>query len=119
MRIRFAGVVSAVVLVVSVASGTAAFGQSFTDDPLTVGTPVKAVHVTELRTAVANVRALVGLPVFTFTDPTITPAVTSIRAVHVEELRSALDAVYDAAVKPRPTYTDPTLAGLAIKAVHI
>jgi hypothetical protein len=117
MRLSFPIVVLG--LVATVGSSTAAFGQSFTDDPLTPGIRVKAVHVTELRAAVANQRALFGLPVFTFTDSALTPTVTTIRAIHVEELRSALNDVFDAAVLSRPSYTDATLTGVLIKAVHI
>ena len=41
----------------------------FTDDPLAQSiTPVKAIHITELRTAVSAVRVLAGLAPFTFTD---------------------------------------------------
>ncbi len=106
------------VLVAHLAEPTAVFAQ-FTDNPLTAGTPIKAVHITELRSAIANLRASSGLPVFSFTDPTLTPGVTVILAVHLTELRTALDQVYDAAVIARPVYTDPAPAGLVIKAVHI
>ena len=117
MKFRF--VIASLALAATVGFGTAASGQSFTDDPLTVGTPVKAVHLSELRAAVANVRALFGLPVFTFTDATVTPTVTTIRAVHIAELRSALNDAYDAAAATRPTYTDPVLTGVPIKVAHI
>ena len=116
---KFQLVIASFALAATVGFGTAASGQSFTDDPLTVGTPVKAVHLTELRAAVANVRALFGLPVFTFTDTTVTPTVTTIRAVHIAELRSALNDAYDAAAATRPAYTDPVLTGVAIKVAHI
>jgi hypothetical protein len=60
----------------------------FTDDPLSPQvTPVKRVHLIELRHAVNLVRAAAGLPAATFTDPT--PA--GVKAVHLTELRSALD----------------------------
>src|SRR6185503_20817808 len=93
---RFAFTIVVIALVATIGSGTTAFGQSFTDDPLTVDTQVKAVHITELRVAVANLRAQVGLPVFTFTDATVTPNVTLIRAIHITELRTALNDVFDA-----------------------
>src|SRR5205085_6703602 len=44
----------------------------FTDDPITVGaTVIKAIHLTELRSAVNIVRAAAGIGAFSFTD---TPA---------------------------------------------
>ena len=46
---------------------------TFTDNPLTVGaTPVKEVHLTELRQAVNAVRAAANLGAATWTDPTLT-----------------------------------------------
>jgi hypothetical protein len=60
---------------------------TFTDNPLTVGTtPVKAVHMTELRQAVNAVRAAANLSAATWTDPTLSTSVL-IKAVHVTELR--------------------------------
>ncbi len=90
----------------------------FTDDPLVVGTTVKAVHLSELRVAVNAVRVTAGLALATFTD---TPAAgLAIKAVHVTELRSNLDAARSALVFPAITYTDPALAtGTTIKAAHI
>ncbi|HEU4886584.1 MAG TPA: glycoside hydrolase family 44 protein, partial [Thermoanaerobaculia bacterium] len=57
----------------------------FTDDPLTTSTPIKTIHVTQLRTAVNAMRAAAGLPLVAFVGG------TKIQAVHVEELRAALD----------------------------
>lgn len=89
----------------------------FTDDPISAGsTVIKAVHVTELRTAVNAVRAAAGLTPVTFTDSSLTG--TAPKALHVTELRSALDAARAAIGVPALTYTDPTLAGIRIKAVH-
>jgi hypothetical protein len=68
----------------------------FDDDPLIVGqTKVKAVHVTQLRTAVDAVRKLANGGVanpYSYADPTITAGVTPIRAVHVNDLRTAINA---------------------------
>ena len=105
--------------VATIASSTVAFPQSFTDDPLTPGVSVKAEHITQLRDAVANRRALLGLAVFTFTDSGPTPAVTPIRAIHILDLRNALNEVFDAVGRPHPTYADGSPAGIQIKAVHI
>ena len=95
--------------------------QTFTDNPLSPQvTPVKAVHITELRNAINTLRSQASLAAFTFTDPTLTAGTTPVKAVHITELRTALNAVYDALARPRPTYADPTLvAGATVKAVHV
>jgi hypothetical protein len=89
----------------------------FTDDPVTAGGIVKAVHLTELRQAVNLVRAAAGLAAASFTDspPTV------IKAVHISELRSALDPARSALGVPTLTYTNPTLTPQAtvVRAVHI
>lgn len=95
---------------------------TFTDDPLTAQvTPVKAVHITELRDDVNTLRSRNGLGAFTYTDPTLTVGATQVKAVHVTELRTALNGVYDAQGKAQPTYTDPTItaAQTVIKKAHI
>jgi hypothetical protein len=92
---------------------------SFTDYPLQTGMVLKAVHITELRSRVNDLRVRCGIDAFAFTDPTLTPAVTVARAVHVLELRTALNGAYTACSAPAPTYTDPMLDGLPIKAIHV
>ena len=91
----------------------------FTDDPLTAGTPIKAVHITELRTAVNQARALAGLTAATWTDSSLTGVV--IKAVHITELRSSLAPARQALGFSVATYTDPTLTAgsTPVKAVHI
>src|SRR6185369_1708333 len=62
----------------------------FTDDPLVASvTAVKAVHITQLRTAVNAARLLAAIAPATFTDPTLSTSI-AIKKVHIEELRSAL-----------------------------
>jgi hypothetical protein len=86
-------------------------GPVFTDDPLTPGsTPVKAIHVTELRQAIDTLRTRFGLAPFAWTDETIVAGSTVVKATHMTELRSALQAVYAAAGRAAPTYTQPTVA---------
>ncbi|HEV8432693.1 MAG TPA: hypothetical protein VGR95_04715 [Thermoanaerobaculia bacterium] len=67
----------------------------FTDDPLVKQqTSVKAVHITQLRTAVDAVRKLANGGVanpYSYTDPNLTSGVTYIKAVHVSDLRTALN----------------------------
>jgi len=93
----------------------------FTDDPLVAGvTPIKVIHITELRTRINAVRAVRGLGAFSHTDPVLTAAVTTIKAVHIANLRTALAEAYVASMLTPPTYTDPSLsAGTVIKVVHI
>lgn len=94
---------------------------TFTDTPLVPGaTPVKAVHVRELRQAADALRSRHGLSGFAWTDPVLTPGATVVRAVHLEELRSALNAVYIAAGRALPTYTTTLVArSTAIAAVDV
>ena len=93
---------------------------ALTDDPLIVCGPIiKAVHITQLRTAINTARASVGLSAFTFTDPSL-PAGNAIRAVHVSELRTALSG-FLTAIGVTPIYTDPTISAdvVTLKAAHI
>ncbi|HUR82057.1 MAG TPA: glycoside hydrolase family 44 protein, partial [Thermoanaerobaculia bacterium] len=85
----------------------------FTDDPLSSGSPVKAVHVTQLRTAVNAMRAAAGLAPQSFADPSL--AGVTIKAAHLTQLRTALDAARTAIGLPAVSYTDSTAA----KAAHI
>ncbi|HEX6099491.1 MAG TPA: M4 family metallopeptidase [Thermoanaerobaculia bacterium] len=93
---------------------------AFTDDPLVARvTPIKPVHITQLRTRINAIRVARGLGSFSFTDPTLTSRSTRIKAVHVTELRTALAQAYAAASLTAPTYTDSSLAAKRIKTVHI
>lgn len=95
---------------------------TYTDDPLSAGsTAIKAVHITELRTAINTLRSRYSLGAYTWTDGTLTTGSTAVKALHVAELRTALNAVYTAASRTLPTYTDPTITATstAVKAVHI
>jgi hypothetical protein len=93
----------------------------FTDPLLTQGvTPIRLVHVAELRTRCNAVRATWGLAPVVWTE-TLVAGQTPIRAVHIVELRTALQAAYVAASRTPPTYTDAVLtAGQTVmKTVHI
>jgi hypothetical protein len=80
----------------------------FTDDPLVAQTtPVKAAHLTELRTAVNAVRTLAALSAAVWTDNA--PSGVNIKAVHVTELRTALAAARTPLGLSALTYTNPTL----------
>jgi len=94
----------------------------FTDDPLTAGeTGIKAVHISELRAAVNQLRGRGGLAAATWTDDPLTSGGTSIKAVHIIELRARLNEARAALGLSNPAYTDPTLTegSTTIKTVHI
>jgi hypothetical protein len=88
----------------------------FTDDPVAPGTPIRAPHVTELRTAVNAVRTFAGLTAFTFTDATL--AGTPIHALHLTELREALTSARNAIGMPMTFGPAPAIGG-AIKSTHL
>ena len=94
----------------------------FTDDPIRPGvTPVRAVHITELRSRIDDVRAAAGLARWAWTDPVLTAGVTRVRLVHLLELRSALAAAQAAAGQPAPRWTDaaPAPGTTPIRAAHL
>ena len=95
---------------------------AFTDDPLVPGeTPVRAVHLLELRSRIDALRRRAGLPVYGWTDAKVVPGVTPARALHLLELRSALGEAYAAAGRPAPGYTDAavTPGATAMRAVQL
>ena len=95
---------------------------TFTDDPLVArNTPIKTVHVTQVRAAINSVRVARGLTAFAWTDPTLTPGSTPVKVVHLTELRTALNQAYQAAGRTAPTYTDPTVVArlTVMKASHL
>jgi hypothetical protein len=94
----------------------------FTDSPLVARrTPVMAVHLSELRQRVNELRAALGLTAVTWTDATLGSGTTPIRAVHLAELRAAVAGLYAAAGRTPPTYTDPSPAAgtTVIAAAHV
>ena len=95
---------------------------TFTDDPLVAGsTKIKAVHITELRDAINQLRTRAGLSAATWTDAQLTAGSTAITAVHITEMRARLDEARTALGLSNPTYTDPTLTvgSTSIKAIHL
>ena len=89
----------------------------FTDDPVSAGLTVKAVHLAQLRTAVNAVRALAGLGAAVFTDAA--SAGVLIKAVHVTELRTAIDQARGPLGLSTGGFTDAAPTGIAIKAIHV
>ncbi|MGZ4779188.1 MAG: Ig-like domain repeat protein, partial [Thermoanaerobaculia bacterium] len=88
----------------------------FTDDPAGPSTLIKAIHITELRTAVNAFRLSAGEAPVTF-DPLTGP----ILAAHVDALRSALASARSNLVLPSITFTDPSLTSSVtrIKSDHV
>jgi len=62
-------------------------------EPLTAGTPIRAVHLQELRDAIQEVYTAAGksLPFGAFADGPLQPGSTPIRTVHILQLRQAVD----------------------------
>ena len=94
----------------------------FADHPIRPGvTPVRAVHLLQLRARIDEARSGIGLPSFRWQDPVITPGVTPVRLAHLLDLRSALSAAYVAAGRAAPRWTDatPVAGATPIRAVHV
>lgn len=89
----------------------------FTDDTLS-GIPTKAVHITQLQTAVNAVRAVCGLGIVTFAS--VTPG-TGESASLITSLRMKLDEARAARSLPAQTYMDSTITAgsTIIRAQHI
>jgi hypothetical protein len=91
----------------------------FTDDPLSAGTFVKAVHVAELRTRIDALRVRFGLAAYPWTDPGLA-AGTTIKAVHFDQLRTALQQAYTAAARTPPSFAEAIVAGsTVVRASHV
>jgi hypothetical protein len=91
----------------------------FTDDPLVATTTiVKAVHLTELRTAIDAVRTLAGLGGGTYSD--LSPAGVVVKKTHIDEMRAALDPARSTLSLSPLTYTDTTITlnTTIVKAAH-
>lgn len=80
----------------------------------------RKVWIDELRTTINAVRQARGLPIYTFTDATITTNSTQPRVIHITELRTAIKAVTDS-LGVSITWTDPALTAnvSARKGLHI
>jgi len=92
----------------------------FTDDPLTAGRTIRAIHIMELRSAVSAMRFAAGLGTFFFANSPLSSGV-NIRVIHLTDLRTALAAARSALGMPALTFTDPTLTARTtrVKAVHL
>lgn len=88
----------------------------FTDDPVGSGVPIKAIHLSEIRSAVNAMRAAAALTPATWTDPS--PSGVPLRASHITELRSRLlEALVG--LGRHASFSDSTLArDMAVRGVH-
>jgi len=92
---------------------------TFTDDPLNdpqnpQKTPIKAIHITELRNAINALRGLVGLAPYSWAESISTASY--IKKDHISEMRTALD---QALGPPAAGYSAGLAVGLPVLAVHI
>ena len=84
---------------------------TFTDNPLQAGvTPVRALHLNELRTAITTLRSRYSLPTPTWPSGAIGIG-TVIQAAHLTEVRAALADVYIAAGLAVPAWSPATVTG--------
>lgn len=97
------------------------FKRAFADNQLTSGvSPVKAVHITELRSRIDALRIGRGLGSFLWTDPNLSAGNTPMKAVHITELRTALLDVYQSLGLSDPVYTHLSIvSGAAVAASDI
>jgi hypothetical protein len=91
---------------------------AFTDDPLRPGSLIRRTHLTELRTAMNQLRVASGLPAMTH-EPL--PLLAAMRAQHLRELRTAIASSRSFLDMQAPAFTDPALTERTsgIRAVHL
>lgn len=91
-------------------------------DTLSQGlTPIRAIHIAEMRLRINTLRSASGLQPIVWTDAVLTAGVTIVKATHISEMRTALNQVYTARQRSLPGYTDQNLtAGSSpIRTAHI
>lgn len=91
----------------------------FTDDSLSAGVTVKAIHFGEMRSKVNALRSSRGMTAAAWTDPVLTMGSTVIKAIHLEQIRDALAQVYAYDGLAAPTYTNSNLTSGPIRGVDI
>jgi len=92
----------------------------FTDDPIVANsTAIKAIHVSELRTAVNAMREAASLAPLA-ADATVATG-APVRAHHISDLRTGLTEARSAAGLTTVTFTDGTLTAgsTLVKAIHV
>lgn len=91
IKLLYRGLLGAsIALLTAFAAAAPAFAWT---DTLNGSTPVRKVHMDELRTAVYNKVVNYGFGGPSWTDPTITVGSTRIRAVHVTQLQAQLNLI--------------------------
>jgi RHS repeat-associated protein len=97
----------------TVPAGSGGTAPTFTDDPLNPNgtkTDIKLVHLTQLREAVDQLRARVGLSAGSYTkDPSPTQNVTEVHHDHIMQLREALEPALSALHLPTGGYAHGTI----------
>jgi hypothetical protein len=91
---------------------------AWTDHPLAGGTPVRATHINELRSAVAGKGVA---PATGWTDHPVTTAIR-VKAVHLTELANAIGILWatrELGLLPNWTAGSPPSSGRAIAASDI
>jgi hypothetical protein len=93
----------------------------FTDTLSSGQTPIRSIHITEMRARINALRAARGLAAISWTDTVLTVGVTPMRAVHITQMRTALNQVYTALGRTPPAYTDSSLSTgtTPIKVAHL
>ena len=117
------GTVTVGTTVLPVIQGAAAASVApWTDAVLTAGeTPIRAVHMRELRTRANGVQEACGVSVSAWTDAVLTAGETPVKAVHMRELRAAVESARTACGGAAPGWTDAVLTAgeTPIRAVHV
>lgn len=84
---------------------------AWSDNPATASTPIKALHINEVRRAVNFWRNYVGLPPSTWTDGPWVDSTTPMRAVHFTELKASIQDLWTEQEIGIPPYTLPAWSG--------
>jgi RHS repeat-associated protein len=85
----------------------------YTDDPVVQhATPIRRIHIAELRNAVNAVRQEAGLASYGWADTQL----IHVRASHVTELRTAISQAFVALRRPAPLWSDLVVPGAQVKA---
>jgi hypothetical protein len=91
----------------------------FANDPLVAGAAIRALHITQLRTAINAFRAAASLQPASYTNAIATGSI--VRRSDITEMRTALDAARAAIGLTALSYTDGTITPGATpaRALHI
>ena len=82
-------------------------------------TPIRAVHMTELRDYINLLRIDYGLSRYYWTDDPIVRKVTPIKAIHWKELRWSIEGVYQQMGIPGPYWREAINPNVPIRGQHL